>query len=402
MTIIKKKKPKLLIVSGTYPKMMCGVAKHVDIIAKGAAQLGIYDVHVLTSNANEIDTAIAKTYQVHPIVVSWHLQHAFSITAKILKLKPDVVHIQNPTAKYCRFGALTISAIALTLKTIAPDIQLVVMQHDIAVGKRWFRFRYQPLLMCADSIVVSNIRDYQAVCDQYINPEKIYISPVASHMTPKLNRLESRETAREKLNIPHDTVVLIYFGFIHPGRHLDLIIRAIPHLSILDKPIKFIAMGSDANDAKGTTEALKSLASVLHLEKNVSFSGYATEDQIFTTLAAADVFVSLPQRGADMRNTTIHTPLLAGLPVVTLQNKDYYKDNILEQLGCITIDRLNELDVANAIIKALNLKQNDTYLSQRRQKLLPKNLWQQHIKINHDAYAVTAISTPGKCSLSNT
>ncbi|MBN1845793.1 MAG: glycosyltransferase, partial [Sedimentisphaerales bacterium] len=305
------RKPRLLIVSGSYPDIRCGVAGHVRIIAQRTAQRGEYDVEVLTSRDPLVRTDLSDRYQVHPLIEQWTLRRVGQIGRQILARRPDIVHLQNPTIRYRGVRTLAISALGLWLKCRAPRIRLVVMQHDIAISEPLGRWRYYPLLRAADAVVVSNRRDYQAVRDLGIAAGRIYRAPVASHFTIPGQQPTSKAAARRRMDIPADALCVVYFGFVHPERNVDILLRALaalrrggpagPANSLpceMRQRLHGLILGGPSPGAEDYYHACQRLANRLGLSQNISWTGYAAERQVLDGLAAGDVFVNLPQRGA--------------------------------------------------------------------------------------------------------
>ncbi|MBN1765346.1 MAG: glycosyltransferase family 4 protein [Sedimentisphaerales bacterium] len=376
---------RLLIVSGSFPDIACGVSRHVDIIARITAELGGYQVNVLTSDDPAVNKNLAQNYQVQPQVKRWSVFTAGGICKKIINLNPDIVHIQNPSVKYSGWNSLTMSLVGPQLKRNAPHIRLVVMQHDIAVGRPLFRVRYRPLLNASDAVVVSNRRDYQAVADLGINPDKIYLAPVASHLKIPAPTPERKAAARKMFNIPDQSLCIAYFGFIHPGRQIDVLVKALHELSKTGRPVHGVIMGGPGKGARAYYYKCRRIAEHV-LPGQVTWTGYAGDEQIINGLLAADCFVTLPVRGADMRNTTIHSALLAGLPVVCLQNPNYYQDPDLPRHSCLCINQSDTQSIASAIIQTINNPPDPDTLQKHREQLDPDTLWVQHVEINIKAY----------------
>ena len=379
-------KPRLLIVSGSFPEIRCGVSGHVKIIAEGAAQAGEYEVRVLTSDDPAVDTRIARGYTVYPRIRQWRATKACLICREILSQSPDVVHIQNPTVKYSGLRSCTMSAVGPLLKTLAPKVRLVVMQHDIAIIDPLFRWRYYPLFAAADAVVVSNSRDEQAVRAQGISRSKIYRAPVSSHISLHRAGAEQKKRSRQALGIPNDSVCAVHFGFIHPERNVDVILRAMACLRKDIPGIYGLILGDAFPGAKVYAEQCRTLAKRLGLAERVTWTGFASPEQIADGLAAADVFVNLPQRGADLRNTSILSGILAHLPVVTTRNRRYYTDAELESLGCYCVRPRDPRALADAIRSCISSPPAAEELARRAAVLEPVKIWKKHIEVNHRAY----------------
>ena len=377
---------RLLIVSGSYPEIRCGVSGHVRIIADGAVRTGEYEVSVLTSDDPAVDASLAQGYTVYPRIRQWRPRKAYSICREILSLCPDVVHIQNPTIKYSGKRSITMSAVGPLLKILAPKVRLVVMQHDIAIGDPLLRWRYYPLFAAADAVVVSNSRDEQAVRAQGISRRKIYRAPVSSHITLHRASAEQKKRSRQVLVIPSDAICAVHFGFIHPERNVDVILRALAWLRKDIHNIYGLILGGAFAGAEDYYEQCRELTKQLGIAERVTWTGFASLEQIADGLSAADVFVNLPQRGADLRNTSIISGILAHLPVVTTRNRRYYTDAELESLGCYCVRPRDPRAVADAIRTCLSLPPSEEELARRAAVLDPEKIWAKHIEVNHRAY----------------
>jgi len=377
---------RLVILSGSYPQIRCGVAGHVQLIAQRTAALGRFDIHVLTAADEAVDPLLAKGYTVHPIIKSFSPIAAGNICRQVLKLDPDIVHIQNPTVKYTGWRSVVMSQVAKKLKKKKPHVRLVVMQHDIAVGRPVLRRRYRPLLICSDAITVSNDRDRQAIVDLKIDPAKIHMAPVTSHMPVHPIDADTKRKCRKKFNIPENALCLATFGFIHPGRHIEPIIRAIHLLREKNQWVYTIMMGGAAQGAEDYFQTCQNLCDQLGLTAQIIWTGYATNAQIADGLAAADVFVSMPDRGADMRNTSIHSAMLAGLAIVTRRNRSYYVDKQIEQMGCFMVDGMILELITDKIREAAENPPSLEFRQHLAAWLDPERIWQQHIETNCRAY----------------
>jgi len=375
------KRQRLVIVSGSFPNIRCGVSPHVTALARRLVEGGEYEVVVLTSEDAAVQTDLGEGYQVYPKISKWSVGQRGKICDEILALEPEVVNIQNPSVKYLGWNSLTMSAVAPLLKRRAPQVRIVVMQHDIALSRSWLRRRYRPLFRAADGIIVSNSRDYQAVREQKIPEEKIYQAPLSSHIKVMRRGRENKAAGREVLGIPNDSICVAYFGYVHPGRNIDVLIRAMAMIQEQNKSIHGLIMGGAYAGEEGYYKQCQELGRELKLAEQITWTGYADEETIAQGMAGADVFVSLPQRGADMRNTSILSAMLADLPIVTTHNAKFFEDREMEELGCVCLRKVEPGAVAEGILKALGNQPSPEFLERRREWLDPEAVWKRHVEI---------------------
>jgi len=358
---------------------------HVKLIAERIVESDEYEVSVLTSADTLVNPDIASGYKVFATIENWDLWSAYRICRQIIAQQPDIVHIQNPTIKYTGWRSGIMSVVAPVLKKMQPSIRLVVTQHDIAIGAPWLRWRYYPLFCASNAVIVSNSRDFQAVTDQGIESRKIYRAPVSAHFTMHDRIGQSKLAARKKFQIPPEVVAIAYFGFVHPGRKVDVLIRA---LSILNNRMEIhgIIIGAAAAGSESYYLQCQQFADQLGLSNRMTWTGYATIEQVADGLAAADVFVSLLERGADMRNTSVISAILAQLPVVTTLNERYYRDADLDQMGCRYVKPDDPAAVAGAIEETLKNPPSPELRAFWAEQLEPTRIWKQHVDINLQAY----------------
>jgi len=341
---------------------------------------------VLTSADPAVRTGSALGYQVHPTVESWGLGNVSGLCGQILELEPDIVHVQNPTVKYNSWRSLLMSMVIAALKRRKPGLCVVLTQHDIAIGRGLFRRRYGPALRRADAVLVSNQRDYQAVIGQGVDPGKVHLARVSAHFAPPGRSADRRSAARASLNIADDMHCLMYFGYVHPGRNIDTLVRAVGLLRAAGRPVCAVIAGGPYRRAERYYRRCQRLARDLGVADHISWTGFAGEEQVLECLAAADVFVSLPERGADMRNTSIITAILAELPVITTRNRRYYVDADMDGFGCTYVDPHDAAALAEAVRRIAENPPTAEVLRQRAKALAPERIWAGHIDVSMAAY----------------
>jgi len=376
------------MVSGSFPDIVCGVSPHAERLCRLIARRGEYDVHLLTSDDPRVNCQLAQGYEVHPDIRTWNPTSARSICRHIIAFEPDVVHIQNRTIKYCKFRSITMSVLAPLLKKMAPHIRLVVTQHDIAVGMPLLRRRYRPLFRWADAVFVSNSRDEQAILAQGISASKIYRAPLSTYVKLHPANPEIRAAARDKLHIRPEATCLTYFGYVQPSRNIDVFLRAMYLLHRQGRDIHGLIMGGPSQEPASQRyyKRCQRLGETLGIADRITWTGFAHDEQVADGLAASDVFVSLVQRGADMRNSTIITAMLARLPIITCRNERYYVDPDIEKLGCLTVGPRDPRALSEAIDKITQTPADADFLARRAAFLDPEAIWDRHIDTILRAY----------------
>ena len=87
---------RVLLVTGSFPPMKCGVGDYSCNLAKSLAACAEIQIGVLTSvfDSNESER---EGLEVFPIMKSWSLAETLKVIKVIRSWLPDIVHIQYPT-----------------------------------------------------------------------------------------------------------------------------------------------------------------------------------------------------------------------------------------------------------------------------------------------------------------
>ncbi len=380
---------KLTILTGSYPNVPCGISPYVAQILRRLIRREQLDITVVTGTDSTIDRNAVAGCRVVADIKSWAVRHFQEIAAAVLQQQPDIVFIQNPTVNYPGFKARVMNRVAAALKHREPDIRLCVFQHDIAVSHPLTRWRYDGLFRAVDAIVVSNQRDWQAIRDRGIADDKIIKAPFSSYFQIQGCDPGQKQAARRRMSIPPEAVCLVYFGYVVPGRCIDQLLQATRLLIDRGYPVHTLILGGPHPGSPDYFDQCRALGNRLGLDGHLIWTGFADDQQVIDGLNAADIFVSLPERGADMRNTSILTGILAGLPVITSRNDRYYRDPDLEAFGCITVSPRQPRQITQAVAALIETPVRPKELTQRATRLEPDRVWEAHIDMLLRAFGLS-------------
>ena len=206
-------------------------------------------------------------------------------TAKeIIKFRPDIVLISY----WMPFFAPAFGKIAGLLKS--SGIKVIGLMHNVIAHEK--RFGDEALTKYffnkCDGFVLLNKSSEKDLLE--LKPDAKYIihsHPLYDHYGSKIEQ----NTAKEKLGIPYDKKVILFFGFIRDYKGLDLLIESMKNLS--DEYLLLIA-GEVYGDFKKYDELIDKLGLRDRINLQVR---YIPETEIPIFFSAADVCV-LPYRTA--------------------------------------------------------------------------------------------------------
>jgi len=261
----------------------------------------------------------------------------FSVGRKIKKQKPDIVLFRY----WLPFMAPCFATIARIIKknkhtrivTLADNI----LPHEKRLGDSLLT-RY--MLSASDAFVVMS-GEVLADLRKFTNKAAI----VTPHPIYDLyGEIISKQKAREKLNIPENEKVILFFGFIRKYKGLALLLEAISFEKIKSLNIKLLIAG----EYYGDEHFYKNLITKLGIEKNViQATHFIPDEEVKNYFCAADIvvqpYLSATQSGISQMAYHFEKPMIVtnvgGLPEIVPNGK----------VGYVT--EVNAQNVADAIVR---------------------------------------------------
>jgi glycosyltransferase involved in cell wall biosynthesis len=333
---------KIGLVTAEYPPMQGGVGDFSREVAKSLAVLG-HEVHVIT-NLKHLHCAQAQVsqisnfksvedrVQVERVIEGWGwgCWRALSDTAR--RLGVEVVNIQYEPAAFRMHPAINLLPFVrrFDLLTRWPArLPIVVTFHDLKVPYLFPKagpLRRQSILMLAqhaDAVIVTNPED-ELELKSALGSRQPAISriPIGSNISPRLPEGYTRDEQRARWGILPDETLIGYFGFLHPLKGGEVVIRALAELVKAGCAVKLLLIGGRTGSSDAETNAayaaqVESLARELGVADRITTTGYTPPDQVTANFYATDV-VALPYvEGASLRHGTFHAALAHGRAIVT-------------------------------------------------------------------------------------
>ncbi len=343
-------KLKLLIISGSFKGMKCGVGNYVYSLAKTLVATGAFDLSILTSD--EARPLKDAGFRLFSCIGRWGFFSYKKIIKAIGDTSPDIIHIHYPTIKYNRLYNIGIVLLPFAIKLFFKKIRLVVSIHDFSIGHILNRIKQFPLLYFSDVIVVSNESDRKGMFEMYPNfrgkMKKIYIG---SNIEFKRLDNHQKDSMRRELS-PNGERLIGYFGFLTKGRNMGLLLYSFNKLVSDDwsLPSKLIIVGSPQNRRDiHYVQDLKRLADKLGIEGKVIWAEGISDEEVSKYLQCMDLCVLPFSRGADLRRTTLVSCIIHEIPVISTVNNKFIMDEELGSMGVAKLIDYNKNDLAYAI-----------------------------------------------------
>jgi len=283
------------------PYRIGGSEGAVYLYAKALAQKG-HEVHVIT----QLDDRrlpryeITEGFHIHRIR-RWHLRvvgsllYFLSVSRKVRKLKPDIIHEQ------------AIQGIGAFINRLY-NIPYVLFPRgtDLYFASGLFqRFLVKISLNNADALLAQTqhmAREMKGIClkEAVVIPNGVDLD--------RFSKL-SKEEVRHKLGITEQEKTVLCVANLREEKGQKYLIEAMEKVVIDYPESRLFIVGSDFQNGK-----IQKLALGKKIEQKVVFAGFVLPDEVPRYMAAADIFI-LPSLGEGFPNALLEA-MAAGLPIV--------------------------------------------------------------------------------------
>ena len=292
---------KVLLVTGSYPPMRCGVGDYTAGLARALRDSGKVRVGILIGGHDgEQETGIEMIR-----IRGWSLRNLLGALRATFKWGPDIVHVQLPTQGY-RSG---------WLPWVFP---LLLRLSRIRVVQTWHEFmpmglRSLPLFLTAGAVVVvrPNYLDSTASwCRRVLANRRIAFVPSASSI-PR-SRLTDRERAElhAKLAAGQERVVS-YFGFAYPHKGMEALFE------IADARRDRLILICVLEESDPYHRLILDKCRNAPWDGKVSVTGFLPAEEISNVLCASDAVVLPFTSGGGDWNTSLQAAAIQGVFLVT-------------------------------------------------------------------------------------
>jgi glycosyltransferase involved in cell wall biosynthesis len=282
--------PRILLISGNFPPSACGVGDYTHRLATALSQTGL-DVQLLTTAGPVL--ADAAGVNVRASVRSWNLFRVAEVLKEIRAAKPDIVHVQYPTAAY-GMGLLP-QALALS------RIPFVVTIHEASYAHVLRKLSLYPFLVFADHVVATTQFEASFLARMYPPAhKKLSVIPLGSNVPV--------EQARSR-----DMGTVVYFGLIAPRKGLEDFLTLAGLAGGSGESWTFRVVGMPPPRWEPYARELRDASLSLPVEWCLSLPPEKVSEHL---AGAGAVYLPFPD-GAALRRGSLIAALANGSPVIT-------------------------------------------------------------------------------------
>ena len=296
---------RILLVTGSFPPMKCGVGDYSAHLAKHLGKGKNTAVAVLT-DAAAASAPADPDFHLLPVVRGWRIGDLPVVKKAIADWNPDIVHVQYPTQGYGRKKLpWLLPAIAAAMKykvvqtwheyfpmggyanllnTVVPGGLIAVRPHYLEKMPSWYRW--------------------------LVRKKAFAFIPNAS--TIPYMRLSPAETEEVRSRFSRDGGPLVaYFGFAYPEKGVERV------FDIADPARHHLVLICDLDPADRYHARVLDLSRKSPWRGRVTVTGFLPKEEAGRILAAADAVLFPFRKGGGEWNTSLHAALAQGTFVLT-------------------------------------------------------------------------------------
>lgn len=328
---------RIALIAGTYQPERCGVAHYTERLRDALSQQGILSV-VLTTHV-----AAANDPSVQGVVQNWRLADLLPLVQAVHNSSVDILHIQHAAGTYGFERAIFLLPLLLKVtgwygkivttvheygwwewqpKSIPP--QLIEWLKMWGQHRNWWDREDGFLLTLSDAVITTN-SDAEAVIYKRL-PElrkRVYRIAIAPNVeVAVIDRTTARQVLRLHCKWSEDSLVIAFFGFLHPVKGLETLLPAFRRVLAVQPQARLLLIGGveslalHGQDAKKYWEKLHTLVAELNLSQLVHLTGYVSAETASQYLTGVEIGVLPFNQGITLKSGSLLALLAHGLPVV--------------------------------------------------------------------------------------
>lgn len=297
---------KILLVSGSFPPMKCGVGDYTGRLAENLSAIIGTQVAVLTDRSARSEMCHGDGCRIFPVVGGWQWSDLRSIMRATRMWNPGIVHVQYPTQGYGR------KMFPWTLPALfhLQGYPVVQTWHEYYPRGSWLNLA-NALLPGGLIAVRPNYRETMPRWYRLATRHKMFaFIPNASVIPPVC----LSDTERAEIRARYGTEkrrLLVYFGFVYPKKQVEVLFRA------ANPAEDHLVLACDLNPDDLYQRTIRETASKDPWTRHTTITGFLPVDEIGRLLAAADAIILPFREGGGEWNTSLHAAIAQGTFVLT-------------------------------------------------------------------------------------
>lgn len=370
---------KVLVISAAFPPMRAGEADYAFHFSQRLAARGL-SVHVLT--ARSVVPPRDRDITVYPIMRNWSWLDLPRLVRCVGRCAPDVILLMYVGWIYDFHPMITFAP--TILKSALSPVRFVSQisgpeganpsLHPLATRAlrkgiaRWaggsgVDYAYGTLLRDSDKIIVLGDRHRSILSKLYSSTEgkTTVVPPPPIMRISAVNNGVSRERGRKALGVESCDFVIVFFGYMYPGKGVETLLEAFQRVLKKHSHVRLIFVGGDIAkefpNRPGYAQEMHQLSRRLGINDRVTWvGGYSWDsDEGSLFLRAADVCVLPFDGGISVNSSSLAAVTTHDLPVIATRPHRYaLEPAFIDQENVLLCPAKDPEGMAGAIEKVMD------------------------------------------------
>ncbi|MDQ7774226.1 MAG: glycosyltransferase [Elusimicrobiales bacterium] len=305
------KRTGVLIITGSWPPMRCGVGDYSYNLAVAIAAAGLR-VFVYTSNGGTF-RAFSRSHdlEVLSLASGWGilsvLRSFWGLKRLLTEKKIDWVNIQYPAIGY---GYSLGPQLLIVLLKVFLNVGVITTLHEFTQARSLRKISQIPFLLFSDKLIFTAENEATVIkalakLSGFGKPSYSVI-PVGSNIPVNTD-----------LQVVKRKGFVVFFGLFYPGRQLEFVAEIFKAIAQKKDDVTFGMIGDVHPKYLRYYEEIRGLfEGVLPKEKLEWYIG-ETPENVAKVLCQANVAILPYPDGASFRRTTLIAALMGGVPVIS-------------------------------------------------------------------------------------
>lgn len=370
----------IAIIAGTYQSDRCGIAHYSAYLRRELAQHGIDSIVLTTETAAKA----ANETNVRGVVKDWGLAQLFPLVRAVISLPADLLHIQHAAGTYS--FQRPIFLLPPLLRIFGYQKPIVTTVHEYGWWEwepqgippqflEWLKTWGQKqgwwdredgfLLTRSDAIITTNADAQSVILDRLPHcANRLHRIAIATNIeVVAIDRQQARQQLRQQYGWSQDTLVVAFFGFLHPVKGIEYLLSAFQKVVAQYPQVRLLLLGGveslalPGEEAKQYWDKLQGLVAQLNITEQVAMTGYVSAKTASHYLSGADIGVLPFNHGVTLKSGSLLALLAHGLPVIATgctPPDPVLDENLLELIPKRDVEALT-----GALLKLINNRERD-------------------------------------------
>lgn len=314
---------RVVVLSGSYPPMSCGVGDSAHALAHALAGLGV-KIEVLADKLAQAVSVDEGPVPVHADVAAWGLGGLKKLVRAIEGLSPDILHIHYPTKAYGK--GLGVPFLPMFIRARRKPIKIVVTLHEFKLSHPARRMASFILVDGADAVCMPCPLELEALKRRHISvTEKLSAAIPVPPVGPSPDNLDDserrrlREDVRRGWGVDDEQVVLLHYGTPTPSKGLEVLFKAMRLLKLEGEEPLLVIVGDHRPQENEFHKLLHNQPGGLRVRDQVRWLGRLPVEELPGAFLASDIGVFPFLDGFSFRRSSLVSVLVWDLPIITTE-----------------------------------------------------------------------------------